>query len=193
MLAIIISALLGILGKLPGMLGDYFKTKQQITLNQIETNKQLQLKVLENQGQAATADSNRAIAVVTAQVSYVRVFAYLIISFPFLCCLINRPEYAQMVFANLASLPSWYTVLFAGMSANMWGIPVPGSMMDGVIQGASKAIQNHRDFRLEKARINRDAVFAKVKAKWFPNGMNQVQVTDLDEAIDDGEKLVETN
>lgn len=189
MLAIIISALLGLLGKLPGMLGDYFKTQQQIKQAQIDQTRQLQLKVLDNQGQQSKADSDRAIAVVNAPRNYTRDFAYLIISFPFLCCMINRPEYAQMVFANLAALPGWYTVLFAGMSANMWGIPVPGTMMDGIIQGVSTAVHNNRAYKLAKKGIDplfyfnakRDAKGAPLTQQEVDQGNKELELLNRDE------------
>lgn len=189
MLAMIVPLILSLLGKLPGMLGNYFQTQQQIKLAQINQQQTLQLKVLENQGESATADSNRAIAVINSQQSSLRTFAYLILAFPFLCCLVNKPEYAQMVFGNLSSLPDWYTILFAGLSANMWGIPVPGTLMDGITTGISNAVHNNRAYRLAKNGIDPKVYFdAKRKAKGAP-----LTQADVDEGNKELEALNESN
>jgi hypothetical protein len=183
MFAMLLPMLFGLLGKIPGMIGDYFQTQQQIKLAQINQQQQRQLKILDNQGQAATADSNRAIAIVNAQTSYLRTFAYLLIAFPFVCCMINKSEYAQMVFANLSSLPEWYTILFAGLTANMWGIPVPGSMMDGIVQGIGNAVHNNRAYRLAKKGIDPKVYFdAKRAVKGSPLTQQEV---------DEGNKEIE--
>lgn len=183
MFAMILPALLGLLGNLPGMIGTYFQTQQQIKLAQITQQQQIQLQILQNQGQAATADSNRAIAIINAQTSYLRTFAYLLIAFPFLCCLVNKPAYAQMVFANLGLLPGWYTLLFTGLSCNMWGIPVPGSLMDGITNGISTAVHNTRAYRLAKNGIDPKVYFdAKRAAKGAP-------LTQAD--VDEGNKELE--
>jgi hypothetical protein len=183
MFAMLIPMLLGLVGKLPGMLGDYFQTQQQIKLAQIQQQQQMQLKILDNQGQAATADSNRAIAIINAQTSYLRTFAYLIIAFPFLCCLVNRPEYAQMVFGNLSALPGWYTLLFTGLSCNMWGVPVPGSLMENISTGISNAVHNNRAYRLAKKGIDPKAYFdAKRLAKGAP--LTQQEVDEGNKELD---------
>jgi hypothetical protein len=183
MFALILPALLGLLGKLPGMFGEYYQTQQQIKLAQISQQQQLQLQVLQNQGQEATADSNRAIAIVNAQTSYLRSFAYMIIAFPFLCCLVNKPAYAQMVFSNLGLLPGWYTLLFTGLSCNMWGIPVPGSLMDGITNGISNAVHNNRAYRLAKNGIDPKIYFdAKRAAKGAP--LTQAEVDEGNKELD---------
>jgi hypothetical protein len=175
MFALLVPMLLGLLGKLPGMIGDYFQTQQQIKLAQITQQQQIQLQILQNQGQEATADSNRAIAVINAQTSYLRTFAYLVIAFPFVACMFNKVEYAQMLFNNLGSLPGWYTLLFTGLSCNMWGIPVPGSMMDSIANGISTAVHNNRAYRLAKNGIDPKVYFdAKRQAKGAPLTQQEV-------------------
>jgi hypothetical protein len=56
--------------------------------------------------------------------------------------------------------------LFAGLTANMWGIPVPGSLMNGITEGISNAVHNRRVYSLTKKGIDPQAYFnAKRTAK----------------------------
>jgi hypothetical protein len=101
---------------------------------------------------------------------------------------IFSPTYARVMWENFSLIPDWFRIMFVSMHMAVWGIPVAREQLGPMFAAAGKAIEARREYKLEKARINREAVFAKMKAKWFPNGMNQQQVNDADSFLDAGER-----
>lgn len=93
------------------------------------------------------------------------------------------PNKASLMWANFGLMPEWYQTLFISVYSSIWALPIT---KDG-IGAISSWIDKRREYKLEKARINRKAVADKLRAKWFPKGMAQQHVVDLDEALDAGE------
>lgn len=92
------------------------------------------------------------------------------------------PKKAVVMWHNFDLMPQWFQWLFLSVYSAIWGLP----FVKGGYGAFTELLQGSRDYKLEK--INRKAVADKLRSKWFPNGMNQQQVDDLDAAIDDGEK-----
>lgn len=150
----ILASLSGLLGGLPGIIGDYFKTKQQIQLKQIELSQELQLAVLNNQAQEAISNSNRAITSLQSTTQWFKVIVFVIFSIPYVSCLIGQVGYATEVFDNLSALPEWYIIIYTGIIGIIWGIPIGGGLMDLVVKGIGKSVQNRRAYSLAKKGID---------------------------------------
>src|SRR5690349_14414292 len=94
---------------------------------------------------------------------------------------ILRPSSAQEMWQNFALIPQWVQYIYAGMVCVAWGLPVAKENIGLMFASIGRGLAASREFKL-----NRAAVFDAVKSQWFPKGMNQSQVTQLDSALDAG-------
>ncbi len=146
MWSLVVSALSG----LPGLLGDYFKRKQEIQKIEAETDKLVALKKQDLAAIIAKADVERATAALKATGAWFKYIVFWLIASPFVACLIGFPEYAAQVFENLKALPEWYLIIFTGIVAVIWGIPVQGSIMGHIWDGIKTSVANRRQYKLDK-------------------------------------------
>ena len=179
------SLLFSFLGNLLGTLGEYFKKKQDIELANVEVQRQLALANVKAASDQSISADNRAVESLKVTGTNFKYCVFWLISSPFIACLLGQTWYAQMVFANLAALPQWYMLLYSGIIGVIWGIPVPGSVMGNIWEGIKNSAQTRRDYKLEKAKINRDAVFASLRKDL--KTLNQKTVNIVDHALDEGE------
>ena len=185
-LALLSPLLSGIFGE-NGPVGQYFKTKAA----QVQAEQEYRLAVLKSNtdsvisGNQATTDQTRDKLNATTQQFKQSTFYLLLLPMAYSVIL---PAHAQVLWTNFESIPVWYRTLFGAVYCTIWGIPLAAGYLGGIFSGIGGVIQNSQNFRLEKARINRDAVFAKVKSEWYPKGMNQTEVNELNDALDEGEK-----
>lgn len=181
---LVISAALQIFGE-NGPLGQYFKTKQkledaknEVALARINADKELAV------AQAA-ADSSQLTSRLssTSQSFKQQTFWLLVVPVLFSLCF---PSKAEVMWHNFGLMPDWFQTLFVSVYCSIWGIPFAEKGLGAV----GNFIQGRREYKLEKLKIkvNRKSVFDKIKQKWFPSGMPEQAVKDLDEALDAGEK-----
>ncbi len=170
-----------------GPIGQYFATKSK----QVQANEDLALAKIEADKQAiisgnqATTDQTRDKLNATTQQFKQSTFYMIVLPIAYS---VFFPTHAHVLWANFELIPVWYRTLFGAVYCTIWGIPLAAGYIGGIFSGIGGVLQSGRDYKLEKARINRDAVFNAVKAKWFPKGMNQQAVDILDNALDAGEK-----
>lgn len=100
---------------------------------------------------------------------------------------ILRPESAQIMWQNFRYTPDWFQYIYLGMLSVIWGLPIARENVALMFSSIGRGIESRREYKLEKAKINRLAVFEYIKSKWFPKGMNQQAVEILDSALDAGE------
>ena len=98
------------------------------------------------------------------------------------------PSKATVMWQNLNIVPDWVQNTFVAMTLVTWGINPVKNGISWFKETAGEALQSRREYKIEREKIKRDVVFASIKEKWFPRGMNKQQVEDLDKALDAGEK-----
>jgi hypothetical protein len=98
------------------------------------------------------------------------------------------PSKAESLWANFELIPEWVRYAYIGMISVAWGLPVAKENIGLMFSAVGRGIAARREYKLEKAKINRQSLFDVIKARWFPRGMNKQQVKDLDDAIDAGEQ-----
>ena len=91
--------------------------------------------------------------------------------------------FAVIMWHNFTLIPEWFQILFVSIYSSIWGLPIAKEYLGGMFKALGNGLEARREYKL-----NRAAIFAQVKSKWFPKGMNQQQVNDLDKAIDSGEQ-----
>lgn len=183
----ILALVLPLLSKLPGMAGDYFKQKAELELEKLKTDRETEQARQQLAGEIARAQLELNKTMVAATGAYFKYFTFTMWFGPFMVGIIS-PSLSKEIFTNLAGMPEWYVQSCMLIMFTVWGISASAPVVTNIFTGLSSFLSSRREYKLEKARINRDAVFAQVKSKWFPKGMNQKQVNDLDSALDAGEQ-----
>lgn len=180
-------SLIAILAQLPGKIGDYFKQKADLQLEQLKTQREVELAKQQMAADVAKAQLELNKTIVQATSSNFKYFTFVMWFGPFMLTYI-RPAWSQEIFKAWATMPPFYFQSCMLLMFTIWGISVSAPTVANIFTNLGDFFAARRDYKLEKARINRDAVFNSVRAKWFPKGMNQQQVDDLDNAINEGEK-----
>lgn len=155
------SLLFSVFGNIPGMIGDYFKKKQEIEELKVQNQLAIQLEQQKQIGVMAENDSQRAAIMIGATGHKFKYVVFVLISYPFILALFGHASFAKTIFDNLNQLPQWYLVLFTSIVAVIWGIPVQGNIMNMVVEGIKGAVANHRDYKLQK--LDKKAYFAALR------------------------------
>lgn len=99
------------------------------------------------------------------------------------CISMVMPEYAKIMWANFYDIPADFRQFFFIVYGVILGLPIAKDTLGQVVASVGRGIAARREYKL-----NRAAIFAGVRSKWFPAGMNQKQVSELDAALDAGEQ-----
>lgn len=172
-------ALLGILAGLPSLISQWINGKQEAAKKQadieltkinnallIEQEKsKLAAEMARAEVQKDSEDSNRAKVALQSTGKFFKYSVFWLLSFPFVACLVGFPQYSQYIFDNLGKLPEWYLIIYTSIIAVIWGIPVKGNISGFVVDGIKSSVQNRRDYKLEKAKIDREAYYNAMRKK----------------------------
>jgi hypothetical protein len=170
----ILPLIFGILSKIPGQIGEYYAKKQELEKLKVETQSKIEHEKQQFAAEMAKADAERATESLKATGQYFKYAVFWMLSSPFISCLLNYPEYAEMVFKNLNALPEWYLIIYTGIIGVIYGIPVPGSVMGNIWQGIKDSREKTREFKLQK--LNAKAALDTMRKLVFTKGMTQQQV-----------------
>jgi len=185
----ILGIILPLLSKLPGTFGEYFKQKQEVELQKLETERQIEIAKQQLASDTAKSQLELSKTMVAATGTYFKYFTFVMWFGPFMIGSV-WPAKSKEIFENLAGMPLWYVQSCMIIMFTVWGISVSAPVVANVFSGISQFISDRRVFKLEKARINRAAAFNAVKSKWFKKGMTQPQVDEFNEILDKGEQDV---
>lgn len=182
--AALIPLLSGIFGE-NGPIGQYFKTKAA----QVQAEQDYKLALMK-------ANTEQAIAISTAdtaqrsnylgatsqgfrQGTFYWMSAIILYSILF-------PSKADALWHNFGLIPQWVQYVYVAMLSVTWGLPIAKENIGLMFSSIGRAIETRREYKLEKARINRDAVFASIRKSL--GGIDQKTVDVIDDALDAGEK-----
>ncbi len=187
MWAMLFPLLSGIFGE-NGPIGAYFKSKAA----QVQADQEYRLAVLKSNtdavisGNQATTDQTRDKLNATTQGFKQGTFYFLVFPIFLTVCPLTK-NFAETMWHNFDLIPGWYRTLFGAIYCTIWGIPLAAGYIGGIFNGIGAAIDSRREFKLEKARINRKVVIDDIRKELFPKGMTQKIVNILDHAIGEGE------
>lgn len=99
------------------------------------------------------------------------------------CISMLAPEYAKVMWTNFYDIPADFRQFFFIVYGVILGLPIAKDTLGQVVASVGRGVAARREYKLNRAKI-----FALVKSKWFPKGMNQQQVADFDAALDAGEQ-----
>lgn len=167
--------LLGMLGKIPGMLGEYFTKKQEIEKARIDKELQIQLANAQLQSQIAESESNLQITALNATSSLFKEKTFWFLSVPMILSIVI-PSYADTMWHNLEAVPEFYQNLYCGMVCAIWGLP-----------RAMDWLGKSREYKLAKIEaVNRSKFYAEYREKY--GAVDQKLVDKLEPIFDDMDK-----
>lgn len=181
--------LLPLLSTLGGKLGDFFKQKNDLEMARIETARQVEVAKQQMAQEIAKAQLELNKTIVNATGANFKYFTFFMWFGPFMVGTV-WPSKGGEIFQNWAGMPDWYVQSCMLIMFTVWGISVSAPVVSNIFTGLGQFMVGRRDYKLEKARINRDAVFASLRGSptFKGKGIDQSTVEMVDKALDAGEQ-----
>lgn len=178
----ILTALFSLLSGLGGSLGNYFKSRLEIEKLKVETDRQIQLAQLTAAQAAAKEGAEVAKTVLSATSSNFKYFTFIMWFGPFIIGVI-KPSLSQEIFHNLAGMPEWYVQSCMTIMFTVWGIQVSAPVVGSIFNGLGSFFQARRDYKLEKAKIDRKAYFEALRK--IKGTLSQSEVDEDNKLLDE--------
>jgi hypothetical protein len=169
------------LSGLPGAVGDYFKQKNEITKQKLENELKIEQAKQQMAMQVAQAQLELNKTIVSSTGAYFKYFTFLMWFGPFMAGMIS-PELSKAIFSNMSGMPEWYVQSCMVIMFTVWGISVSANAVSGIFSGISQFISDKREYKLEKARINRKDYFDE---------MRKIKGTISQEEVDEANRLLD--
>lgn len=180
------AALIPVLSSLISPIKDYFYYKQKVT----ESNRELELARIQADKEALIsgnlAQTTQTQSYLNATTRTFRQGTFYFFMVPFVISMV-APEYAKIMWDNFGAIPHEFKLLFFSIYGVIWGLPIAKENIGQMFSSIGRAVETRREYKLEKAKINREAAYAVLRAKLFPQGISQQQVNVFEDAFDAGE------
>lgn len=168
----------GFLGNLPGVLGGYFKKKQEIEDKKLDNQLAIQLENTKLAAQVAQSQFELNKTIVAATGSYFKYFTFCIWFGPFVIGSYSK-KYGADIFANWASMPEWYVNSIIAIMFTIWGIQVSAPAVANIFSSLADFFKDKRQDKIKltvaKAGLNEKVLADQLRANLFTKGMTQEQ------------------
>lgn len=182
MWAMLIPLIAGFLGE-KGPLGRYFKLKADT----VAAEQTYRLEVLKAQTEQAQTEAQQISDRLNSTTQNFKQSTFWFIAVPVVITMCPwSSSFAVTMWANFQLIPEWFQILFVSVYSSIWGLPIAKEYLGGMFKSLGGAMEARREYKLEKARINREAVFASIRKSI--GGIDQKTVDIIDDALDEGEK-----
>ncbi len=183
--AALIPLISGLLGQ-NGPLGQYFKIKSDT----IAAENNYKLQMLQAQTEQAKADVQQVSDRLNSTSQDFKQSTFWFICVPVVVTMCPwTSNFAATMWANFTLIPEWFQTLFVSVYCSIWGLPIAKEYLGGMFKSLGNAIDAKREFKLENARINKQAFYSSLRnaPQFIGKGLDQNTVDMLDKAIDAGE------
>lgn len=186
-MSVILTTLFSLLSGLPGMLGDYFKKKQEIQVIKVDTERQIELSRQQLAAQLAQAEYERTKASLAATSEWFKYFTFAMWFGPFMVGLVS-PSLAASIFSNLAGMPEWYVQSVVLIMFTIWGISTSAPVVTNIFSGMQTFFQERRQYKLDvkKLSIDKKSFYEGIRA--VKGRVTEADVKRFDPVIDDKNK-----
>lgn len=154
--------LIPLLAQLGGAIGNYFKQRNDILTATNEAARQIELAKIDMAREIATSQLNLNATIVGSTSPQFKYFTFFMWFGPFMVGTIF-PKLGADVFHNWAGMPEWYITSCIAIMFTVWGISVSAPVVNGIFAGLGDFFAARRDFKLEKAKIDRASAFAALR------------------------------
>lgn len=188
----ILTMLFGVLGKIPGAVGDYFKLKNETTLAKQQADLEIQRENIKLAAEVARSQFELQKAIVLSTGAYFKYFTFAMWYCPFLASTISE-KWGQMIFHNWESMPQWYVTSCITIMFTIWGIQVSAPVVTSIFQGVAQFFAERKDakrnFQLEKEKLFNDKLAYEKARELFGGTMNQATVDVLKQIFEAGAQV----
>jgi hypothetical protein len=177
-----LAALVPLISGFTQPLKDYFSFKQQVTQKEQEYKLavlQSQIEITKSADIAASNDLKERLNS-TSQNFKQNTFWFLCVPIVFTMIF---PSKAGEMWHNFTLIPPMFQYIFQAVYCSIWGVP----FIKNGYAGFTDLLQSRRDYKLEKARINRAETFKDLKNSGIFTGSQQ-EVELIDKVLDAGER-----
>ncbi len=154
--------LLPLLAGLPGLIGKYFEQKNALEQARIETERQIEVARQQMASDIAKGQIDLNKTIVAATGAYFKYFTFVMWFGPFMVGVIF-PHWSKDIFVNLATMPEWYVQSCMLIMFTVWGISVSAPVVSGIFSGLGDFFAAKRDFKLEKAKVDRKTFYDAIR------------------------------
>lgn len=155
--------LLPLLAQLPGLIGNYFKQKNDLLTAQNEVQRQIEIAKIDMAKDIATAQLNLNATIIGSTSSYFKYFTFLMWFGPFMVGIV-APKFSSEIFNNLGIMPQWYVESCLMIMFTVWGISVSAPVVNGIFSGLGDFFTARREYKVELAKVNRKAYYDALRA-----------------------------
>ena len=154
-----LTLLWGVLGQIPGMIGDWAKTQQEIKKIELDNKKQVEVEKWKYAGEIAKSQVDMAKTVLNATGAKFKYFTFFMWFGPYMASLINA-DLGKRIFDNMDVMPQWYAESCVLIMFTIWGIQVGAPVVNGIFERLGSYFESRRAYKLERHKINREAYWA---------------------------------
>ncbi len=171
--------LFGFLGNLPGLVGDFYKKKQEIEDKKLDNQLAIQLENTKLAAQVAQSQFELNKTIVDSTGTYFKYFTFCIWFGPFVIGSYSK-AYGQQIFQNWAGMPEWYVNSIIAIMFTIWGIQVSAPAVANIFSSLADFFKDRRQDKIKLTAVKTVALNEKVFAdnlrqNLFPEGMTQKQ------------------
>lgn len=131
------SLLIPILAQLPGLLGNFFKQKNEILVAQNAAQLQIELAKQNLAAEIAKGQLDLNKTIVNSTGSYFKYFTFFMWFGPFMVGTLF-PHISKEIFINWGSMPEWYITSCITIMFTVWGISISANAISGIFSGVSE-------------------------------------------------------
>lgn len=150
--------LIPILAALPGLIGAFFKQKNDILTAKNEAERQIEIAKIEMAKEIATAQLNLNATIVQSTSSFFKYFTFVMWFGPYMVGLVS-PVMSHDIFQNMLGMPEWYVQSCMLIMFTVWGINVSAPVVNGIFSGLGDFFSSRRTHKLEMAKVDRKAFY----------------------------------
>jgi len=179
---------------LTGPIGEYFKTKAQISAAENQTKLEVKRAEMTMATEIAKANVEQSKAQLNATSQTFKAFSYTFLTLPIVIVCVY-PALGKDIFANLSLIPVWYSQLYIAVVGVIWGLPIASSAVSGIFSAVQDSWDASNKRKIQKINALGEAtalnleqakkeIFDTMKKAVNLNGYTQAQVDILNPVLD---------
>lgn len=149
----LLGPILGLLGKIPGVVGTYFEKQADIANANIELQKAIVKAQILEASQMARAQLQYQTAALNATMPLFKQQLFWFLSIPVFITMF-MPNYAQVLWANVRLIPEFYWTLYSAVVLTIWGIPIASNIVSGVFNGFTSFAADRRADKIQMESVS---------------------------------------
>lgn len=156
----ILSTIFSLLSGIPGIVGDYFKKKQELEDKKLDAQLAIELENKKLAAEYARAQFELQKTIVRSTSPYFKYFTFVMWFGPYMLGVWNK-SWGQQIFENMAGMPEWYIQSCVAIMFTIWGIQVSAPVVANIFNGLQDFFRERRTYKLQK--LDRKAYYDTIR------------------------------